>query len=371
MDSRNLELAVKLRHELHHHPEVSNEEKWTKAHIMKFLSDYSDLELVDRGRWFYAIYKSKNSGRRIAFRADIDALPIDETISLPYGSVYPGVSHKCGHDGHSASLAAFALEVEERGCNNDIYFIFQHAEETGDGAKACAVLIDEEGIDEVFGYHNEPGYPLGEVIVNDGSFQCASKGMSIFFKGEPSHASDPGVGRNPAMAIARMIRALPDLHKAEDYKGLVLSTVVHTEIGSNNFGTSASNGVLRITIRGQFEEEMDLLEKRIDALSYGLASEYGLDYSKEFSDYFPENSNHQESAQKVRDVCLSLGIKTHEFPNPKRGSEDFGYYTKATKGAYFNIGAGDITSHHTIGYDFPDDIIGTAVEVFYGLACIE
>lgn len=371
MKNRNLDLAIKLRHELHQHPEVSNKEVWTKAHLMKFLSDYSNLEVVDRGKWFYAVYRSSKGERKIAFRADFDALPIDETIDLPYGSIVPGVSHKCGHDGHSASLAAFALELEDRGCNNDIYFIFQHAEETGDGAKACRVLIDEEGIDEVFGYHNEPGYPLGEVIVNDGSFQCASKGMSMYFEGAPSHASDPGIGRNPAMAIARIIRTLPELHKAEDYKGLVLSTLVHTEIGSNNFGTSASNGVLRVTIRGQFEEEMNLLEKRIDALAYGLASEFGLDYYKEFSDCFPENYNHHDSAQKVREVCKTLGIKTHEFPHPKRGSEDFGYYTKATKGAYFNIGAGDISTHHTIEFDFPDDIIGTAVEVFYGLACLE
>ena len=369
MNEKNYELSVKLRHDLHRHPEVSNNEVWTKAYLMNFLRNHTRLEVVDRGAWFYAVYRASNQAKKIAFRADFDALPIDETITLPYGSQIPGVSHKCGHDGHSATLAALALEVDQLGCENNVYFIFQHAEETGDGAKQCVVLIEEEGIDEVFGYHNEPGYPLGEVIVNSGSFQCASKGMSLYFKGVPSHASDPGVGRNPAPAIARIICALPSLYRAEDYNGLVLCTVIHVEIGSPAFGTSASSGVLRVTLRGQYEEEMNRLQTRLDNLAFGLASEYGLDYHTEFCDYFPESVNHSTSAEKIRKVCRSLGIKIHEFPHPKRGSEDFGYFTKAAPGAYFNIGAGNITPHHMVTFDFPDEIIKTAVDVFYELAC--
>lgn len=169
MDLKNYELAVALRHALHRHPELSNHETWTKAYLINFLDKHTSLEIVDRGAWFYAKYSAAPGAHKIAFRADFDALPIDETISLPYGSEIPGVSHKCGHDGHSATLAAFALEVDQRGAENTIYFIFQHAEETGDGAKECAVLVTEEGIEEVYGYHNQPGYPVGEVIVNDGT----------------------------------------------------------------------------------------------------------------------------------------------------------------------------------------------------------
>lgn len=371
MDPKNYELAVALRHALHRHPELSNHETWTKAYLIDFLDKHTSLEIVDRGAWFYAKYSAAPGAHKIAFRADFDALPIDETISLPYGSEIPGVSHKCGHDGHSATLAAFALEVDQRGAENTIYFIFQHAEETGDGAKECAVLVTEEGIEEVYGYHNQPGYPVGEVIVNDGSFQCASKGMSLFFEGEPAHASDPDVGRNPALAIARLICALPSLYRAQEYTGLVLGTVVHVEIGAPAFGTAASTGVLRVTLRGEHEAEMNCFEARLEALSSELASEYGLKYHAEFCDYFPECYNHPESAAKVRAVCAKLNISVHAFPHSKRGSEDFGYYTKATKGALFNIGAGDITPHHTVTYDYPDAIISTAVSVFEGLAGME
>ena len=371
MNAEHYQLAVSLRHELHAHPEVSNQESWTKAHLMEFLRAHTHLEVVDRGAWFYAVYRGTASGRKIAFRADFDALPIDETISLPYGSQVPGVSHKCGHDGHSATLAVFAMEVEQAGTENTIYFVFQHAEETGDGAKECAVLITEEGIDEVYGYHNEPGSPLGTVIVKNGNFQCASEGMSLFFTGVPSPASDPGIGRNPAQAIARIISALPGLYRAEDYEGLVLCTVVHVEIGKIAFGTSASEGVLRVTLRGQHEQEMARLQHRLDNLAYGLASEYGLEYHAEFCDYFPENLNHDESVEKIRQICARLKIPVEEFAHPKRGSEDFGYFTKRTKGAYFNVGAGDVTAHHTTTYDFPDEIIPTALAVFKGLADVK
>ena len=100
MDPKNYELAVALRHALHRHPERSNHETWTKAYLIDFLHKHTSLEIVDRGAWFYAKYFAAPGAHKIAFRADFDALPIDETISLPYGSEIPGVSHKCGHDGH-------------------------------------------------------------------------------------------------------------------------------------------------------------------------------------------------------------------------------------------------------------------------------
>lgn len=368
MQEKNYLSAVELRHELHMHPELSNHEEGTKQRLMAFLKEHTSLEVVDRGAWFYALHRGIEGSKKLAFRADTDALPIDETISLSYGSTVPGVAHKCGHDGHSASLAAFAMEVDQRGCDNTIYFIFQHAEETGDGAKQCAVLINEEGIDAVYGYHNEPGYPLGDVILRYGSLQCASKGMSMYFEGVPAHASDPGVGRSSANAIARMILALPSLYRAEDHRGLVLCTVIQVALGENAFGTAASSGVLRVTLRAELEDELDELTRRVDAMAYGLSAEYGLGYHAEFCDEFPETRNHDEDVDKIVNVCRELDIPVHFFPYPKRGSEDFGHYTKLTRGAYFDVGAGDITPHHTVTFDFPDEIIKTAVDVFCRLA---
>ena len=173
MDRNHLDLAVELRHALHAHPELSNQEEWTRAELMRFLRAHTKLAVIDRGDWFYAVYRAPNPKRRIAFRADHDALPIEDACDVPYASKIPGVGHKCGHDGHSAALAAFAMEIDKEGCSNDIYFIFQPAEETGDGAVKCAPLITEEKIDEVFAFHNWPGYPLGTVCIWYGAVNCA------------------------------------------------------------------------------------------------------------------------------------------------------------------------------------------------------
>jgi metal-dependent amidase/aminoacylase/carboxypeptidase family protein len=98
MEPRNLELAKCLRHRLHEHPEVSNHETWTKQRLMEFIKTHTKLEIVDKGNWFYAIYRSGegSSDENIAFRADFDALPMDEGIALPWGSKIPGAAHKFG-----------------------------------------------------------------------------------------------------------------------------------------------------------------------------------------------------------------------------------------------------------------------------------
>ena len=370
MEEENYQLAVQLRHELHAHPELSCQEKWTKQHIIDFLrANTKNIEVYDRGAWCYGVYRGKEGGRKLGFRADFDALPIPETIDLPYGSQCPGVSHKCGHDGHTATLALLALETDQQGSDNTVYFIFQHAEEIGAGGRDCAVLVEEEGIDEVFGYHNCAGVPLGTVVVKDGSMACASMGMSLYFKGVTTHASAPGLGRSAAPAISRLILALPQLFRAEDYEGMTLATVIQVDMGEPAFGTAAGDGILRLTIRGSIEKEMYILRDKINTMAHALACEYGLDFSVEYCDYFPENVNHKESSDKIRAVAAKLGYPIVEKAFPDSGSEDFGYFTKHTGGAYFNVATGvDAPDIHTVVYDFNDEVMKYASAVFAELA---
>lgn len=369
MEKKNLELAIHLRHELHAHPELSNYEAWTKQHLIDFIKQYTNLEIVDRGRWFYAIYHSKVGRRNIAFRADFDALPIEETIKLPYGSQCPGVSHKCGHDGHSATLCGFALEIDQKGCENNVFFLFQHAEETGNGAAECSAFIKEHKIDEIFGWHNWSGIKQNTVHVIDGTAHCASKGMSIYMEGVPSHASEPEKGINPAFAIAKVIDAIPGFIDPSINKGIVLCTVVQVDIGAKAFGVNASKGTLRMTIRALYEEEMDRLQKKLEDVAKSEAEKYGLTIGFEYQDEFPETRNHKESSDKIRLVCKEKGIPIAELTEAFRASEDFGHYTKLTKGSYCYIGNGeDYPNLHSYEYDFRDDLIETGVELFKGLA---
>lgn len=368
MKKENLELAKKLRHELHAHPELSNEEVWTKKHLMDFLKNHTKLEIVDKDDYFYAVYRVGEDKSNIAFRADIDALPIEEGIELEYGSKFKGVSHKCGHDGHSATLAGFALEIDQNGADKNVFFLFQPAEETGDGALKCVDFIKENNIDEIFAYHNMSQMEYKSVNLIKGVSQWASKGMIINMIGSPSHASQPELGKNPAFAIAKLIDKLPAITKNSAKKGQVLSTIVQVEIGEKAFGFSASKGKLLLTIRAEYEEEMNELQKNIEELAKSQAKEYDIKVDFAYEDEFPETRNHDSSVDKIIKVCREKNIKLNHMKENFRGSEDFGHYTKLTKGAIFYIGNGmDYVPLHTYEYDFPDEIIETAVELFKGL----
>lgn len=369
MEAKNLELAKNLRHELHQHPELSNHEVWTKNYIIQFLKTYTSLEIVDNGQWFYAVYRAGEKRRNIAFRADFDALPIDETIDIAHASKYPGISHKCGHDGHTACLVGFALEVDQKGADKNIFFLFQHAEETGDGAIQCVPFLQENNIEEIYAFHNMSGLTFNSVYVIDGTAHCASKGMTILMEGTPAHASQPEDGVNPAFAIVGIINTIQDLTSSNTYKGMVLCTVVHVNIGEKAFGIAANKGSLMLTLRAYYEEELVELEKSIEKLTLSLAKQYGLKPSFSYTDKFPETVNHKESTDKIRSICEKKEIPLDEMKEAFRASEDFGHYLKVTKGAICYIGNGENYPHiHTVHYDFHDGIIETAVELFKGLA---
>ncbi len=369
MNDKNFELAKRLRRELHRHPELSMEEVWTKKHLIEFLNENTTKwEIVNRGRWFYAVYRAKCPKKKIAFRGDFDALPVPDEIDAPYRSEIPGVGHKCGHDGHAANLCLTALEIEENDAENDVYLVFQHAEEIGGGGAECAVLMEEEHIDEVYAYHSTSGLPFNTVKIRDGHMNCASKGMEIIFTGIPAHASTPEFGRNPAFAVAELIQAIPGFIVPEEHQGLILCTVIQVDIGERAFGVSAYKGKLLLTIRGEYEEEMNRLQKRLEELAIEQAKRYDLDCKFAFYDEFPETVNHPEAARKIREAANALGLSVWEMPKPNRGSEDFGHFTKKTMGARFQLGNGvEYPTVHDAKFDFIDEQMKTATGIFLEL----
>lgn len=377
MDKDILKTAVVLRHRLHRCAELSGQEKQTKAMLIDFLRTHTSLELHDMGAWFYAVYKAPLNARtesapmrRIAFRADFDALPIEDDPALPYASENRGVAHKCGHDGHSAALCALAAEIDRHGCRSDILFLFQHAEETGCGAPVCQKMITDEKPDIIFGWHNMPGFPAGSVAVHDGTAAFASRGLVLSFFGKSSHASQPENGHNPARAISKLIIDIPELTAREDHRGIVMATVVCVRIGEEAFGTNAGFGQLMLTIRAEFESELDALDAEICARARTYARQDGItNVEVQYRDSFPETRNTPDAVAAVRKARLECGLPEARWDEPFRSSEDFGCYTKLTSGALFYIGCG--TRHaklHTREYDFNDEIIEPAVDMMFRLA---
>ena len=368
----NKELFVKalnLRRKLHKYPELSGKEKETKKRIYEFLKENTKLEVVDKGSWLYAKYTAeKQPAKSIAFRADFDAIKVDEKDSVYYASVNKGVSHKCGHDGHTAALAAFAMDVEEKGCLCNVYFIFQHGEEIGIGGNVCAQIIEEEGIEEVYAVHNWPGAPFGSLGIREGVINCASKGMEIHMEGKPAHASYPEVGINPAAAISRLVLRLDEFVAKRAQEGLLLATVIQVDIGERAFGVAAHEGRLLLTIRGEYERELLMLQEDIIALAEAEAEKDNLKLKVLFDDEFPETYNSPKAILKLRKIAEEDGWELNEMDEPIRASEDFGYYLKKAPGALIWLGAGENWPPiHSEDYDYNDGLIEKTVELFWEL----
>jgi len=368
MNKYDLEKIINLRHQLHKHPEASNNEFNTKKMLIDFLTNNTSLQIVDKGKWFYTVYLHGGKSEKIAFRADLDAILMDEFLELDYGSVNKGIAHKCGHDGHSAILAALAIEVEKNQPNKDVFFVFQHAEETGEGAIECKEVINEHNIDEIYAFHNTSGITKKSVMIKDGLMNFASKGMIIKLIGIPTHASQPENGINPAVAFSKIIERIDKLPSSDKYKGLVLATIIQIDVGQEAFGIAASEGKLLLTIRAEYESELNELEREISEFVKRISLDEKLECKISFKDEFPSTVNHKQSVEKVMNVCNDLGLKVINMSQGMRGSEDFGYFLKETKGALFYVGNGiNYPPLHTKEYDFNDEIIETVLDIFLTL----
>lgn len=368
MDVNNLKKVISLRHDLHKHAELSGEEIWTKNRLIKFLKENTSLSICDRGKWFYAYYHNDIKSKNIAFVEDFDAISMDEGINLYYGSINKGVAHKCGHDGHAATLAGLCLEINRIGSDKNIYFVFQHGEETGVGAREASCIITEKNISEIYkmhsaNYHTTKGFPEKSIVYTRGINNCASTGLIINFLGKDSHASLPEDGINPSFAIGKLISHIEKRNNLDANK-LLLATVVEVKIGDKNFGKSPGRGVISLTVRASREDSLNKFIHEILNLANDLSTEYKLGINYQFRDYFPEVFNHDTSIDKIKKASNNLNLELIETTTA-RSSEDFGYYTKLTQGAYFMVGNGEgYPQAHTCEFDYNDNIIETSVEMF-------
>ena len=363
-----------LRHTLHAHPELSGQETETKKRLMEFIQQHTHLKVVDRGRWFYALYepKEQNGQPPIGFRADMDALPMPEARDLPYGSTAGCVAHKCGHDGHSSALAALALLLEkDKAIHRPVYLIFQSAEETGKGGKACADFVQAAGLGEVYAFHNLSGYPENAVMVRDGLTQCASKGLTFRLVGKRAHAGTPEEGNSPAPALAKLTLFARDLvpKTSADSDKTLLLTLVGLNVGGKDFGIAPGEGEVSFTLRADEEDDLAALERQLRQEAARLADADGLQLTVTEADPFPATVNHKACAEKVRQAARDLGLQLAPMAKPWRPSEDFGWYLKVCPGAMFYVGNGETwpAPHHP-QYDFNDRILATPAKVFLRLA---
>ncbi|MFT6246520.1 MAG: amidohydrolase [Crocinitomicaceae bacterium] len=371
LNAAQLNNLTSIRKRLHAHPEVSEQEFETQKTIVEFLNKESDasVKLIAK-TGVLAIFNSHETGPTVMIRGDIDALPIMELNSFDYASTTKGVSHKCGHDGHTTILLGLAQLFSERPIEKGkLILLFQPAEENGMGAQAVMsdVEFKVQKIDYVFALHNLPGYKTNEIVVKENEFTGNVKSIILKMTGKTAHAAEPHKGVNPSMAISEIFAYANRItfNKPAE-KNFFLMTPVYSLLGDNeSYGISAGYGEVHFTIRSWSTDLMKQRSEEMVVFIEETCKNYGLSLEVSWTEVFHANINHPEAVDLIRNAGLDnkLSVTEREYPFP--WGEDFGLFTLHYKGAMFGLGAGVATpSLHNPDYDYPDAITETGIRMF-------
>ncbi|SEP74765.1 amidohydrolase [Neolewinella agarilytica] len=369
---RHQELLTQLRHDLHCHPELSGREEKTAAHIKAFFRKHCPADEVISKIGGYGLtfrYSYPQPGPTVMIRCELDALPIEEPNDFRYQSINEGVSHKCGHDGHMTILAALALRLRETPpARGSVILFFQSAEETGQGA--AAALQDARftalAPDYVFALHNIPGAPLHEVLLTPTTFSPAVQSFSVQLSGKEAHAAEPQNGRNPAVAISRIVAALAPLNVPDpNREDFCVLTPVHLTLGQKAYGISPGEGELHYTIRCWTNTGLDRLKARICQEISRISTAENLRRTINWFEYFPATVNTSRARAIVQSAAMESGKNVTERAHGFTFGEDFGWLAGRYPSVMFGLGAGeDCPALHHAEYDFPDALIATGTSVF-------
>ncbi|QDY70585.1 amidohydrolase [Qingshengfaniella alkalisoli] len=367
-----------FRRALHRRPEVSGEETGTAKMIVTALKPMSPTRILTGlgGHGVAAIFDSGKDGPTVLFRAELDALPIEERNDvIGWSSEIAGTSHVCGHDGHMTMLLALGRMLSRQTVGRGrAVLMFQPAEEDGSGARAVVTdpAYHEIKADWAFAIHNKPGSPLGFVSTRVGLMNCASLGLKIKLSGKTAHAADPQDGVSPALAVAKLIPALGALGQGEggprndDFR---LVTITHANLGEPTFGIAPGEAELFATLRTAGDESMESLEMSARGLASSVAGEFGLGVAFEIHDRFAASVNDPEAYGVATRALDAIGVPHGQENLPMRASEDFGVFGWGAKAAMLCLGSGeDHASLHNPDYDFPDDLIPIGGAIFERIA---
>ena len=363
-----------IRHQLHRMAEPSNEEVRTSAYIRQRLEQFQPSKIVTfpEGNHLLAEYDFGGGGKTVLLRADMDAVRVNETLNLPYKSDTEGVSHKCGHDGHSTIMLRVAEMLHEKPLpSGKVLLLFQGAEETGEGAKQIleSGILQSYNIDCAYALHNIPAEPVGTIICKTGSFTCSVISCDIVLTGKTAHAAEPWNAVSPFPAAQRLTDFVLSLNQRDvQREDFCVATLIEFRVGSQAYGVAAGDGVLSFTIRTREDAHIQQIISEIESKAKAEAASENLQCEIRWIEYFAASNNAENAVNAINKCADNLNLTYQEKPIPFFWGEDFGLFTQHYPGALFGLGSGTSQPplHHP-DFDFPDEIVEIGAKMFYAL----
>lgn len=375
VNKRLLDDVKQWRRQIHSQPELGFKEFKTSSFIVAKLESFGiDVHQGLGGTGVVGTLKN-GSGPTIGIRADMDALPIKEQGGMDYKSTHENCMHACGHDGHTSVLLGAAWHLSQnKNFSGTVHFIFQPAEEVLGGAKAMIDdgLFDKFPMDAVYGLHNWPGLPVGEIAVNDGPMMASFDTFEITLTGKGTHAAMPHLGADPIAAGAALITNIQSI-VSRRVSPLQSGVVSVTQMNSGDTtNVIPDNAILKGTVRSFDMDVRQSMQDLLTEMVTTLPPLYGVKGEIDYHIRYPVTTNDSQAYLDIKDAATKvLGAdKVKTNVEPSMASEDFSFMSQAVKGAYFWLGVDGSTPSkplHNALYDFNDDAIEVGIVVWVSL----
>ncbi|KQQ56083.1 amidohydrolase [Pseudomonas sp. Leaf127] len=361
------EQFIRIRRDIHAHPELGGDTPRTAALVAELLAGWGyQVHTRVGGQGVVGVLKRGEGTRTLGIRADMDALPILEKNGLPWASRHTGTMHACGHDGHTATLLAAAEQLARSTFNGTLNLIFQPDEEGLAGARQMLDdgLFSRFPCDAVYAFHNMPGLPVGQAVVQAGGFMASSERVTITLTGRGGHGAMPERAIDPTPALASLVMALQTVVS----RNLAADEAAVISVGTIQAGTAYNiipeTAQLTLSVRTTAPEVRERIERRIGEIVDGQCAAFGVSAQVDYRLLAPVLVNSEEQSLRMAEVArqvLGAANVLERMPVQLMGSEDFAWMLQARPGCYFVLGngQGEFTgcSVHNDHYDFNDEVI--------------
>lgn len=344
------ELVTTMRRELHQIPELGLKEYQTAAYIREKLVSFGITETYEvLGTGTIAVLRGNKSGKTLAFRTDIDALPVEEQTGYEFASKTPGKMHACGHDGHMATVLGFLayLHQHPEKIQGILVFVFQPAEEGPGGAELIMKegILQKLGVEQIVGLHVFPDLPAGKISCRPGAMMARNAEVTITIKGVSTHGAQPQLGEDAIVAAGGVITGLNSIlaRNISPLDNVVLTFgTIH---GGEAMNIVAKEVVLHGTMRAFDDRVYDEVVRRVELLAGEIAKGYGCEAIVDFNHMYRVVDNDPAMVRVLEKVASDYYVETP----PYLIAEDFSWYQQEIPGMFFFLGIRDEEQ----GYTYP------------------